>query len=140
MQARVGIGMAGQQIPRPGQCVRRGFVTRQEQRDHLVAKLAVRHSLAGRLILRRQQERHDISTVVTIAPPSFDDAVHHAIERRPCRAESPHVRQRKKIGERRERQDGHLEKTRRGFERSGDLGSNGVPIGTEQDSCRDRAA
>ena len=91
-----------------------------------------------RLILRRQQQRHDIPVVATITPPSLDQVGHHAIERRSRRAESPHVRQRKQIGERRERQDGNFEKTRRRLQRIADFGGDGVPFGTEQDARRDR--
>ena len=112
-------------------------MARQEQRDELVAKLAVRHPLSIRVILRRQEQRDDISTVATVAPPSFDEVLDHAIERRSCGAESSHLRQRKTIGERRERQDGNLEQTRRRLERTADLGSHGVAVGAEQDSPRD---
>ena len=45
-----------------------------------------------------------------------------------ARAKSPHTRQWKQIGERRERQDGHLQKTRRCIERIADLCRSGVPI------------
>ena len=58
------------------------------------------------------------------------------MQRRSRGAESSHVRQRKQIGERRERQDGNLQKTRRRLQRIADFCRDGVPFGAEQDPRR----
>jgi hypothetical protein len=49
------LGVAREQVPRPGQRVGRGLVSGEEDRHHLVAKLFIVHALAGFLVLGVEQ-------------------------------------------------------------------------------------
>jgi len=64
MEAALALGILREQIPRPGERLGRGLVTRHENRHHLVTNFLCRHAAACLSIARRDKASQQIPWAV----------------------------------------------------------------------------
>jgi hypothetical protein len=79
----VDVGVLAEERDRPGEAGRRRLVTGDEQREHLVAHLAVVHRRAAALVVARSEKpREEILTIAGCATAIVDHALHALVEER----------------------------------------------------------
>ena len=78
VQLRLDDRVLGKQEPRPGEQVRRRLVTREEDRDGLVAHLLIGHAESG--LLRTDQPGKEVVGVGAGRPAFRDEAVDEAVD------------------------------------------------------------
>ena len=83
VEARLRLGVLGDEVPGPGERVRRGLVPGEQDGHHLVAEMAVGHARAVAFdVGGDEQHRQQVAAVLAAGPPLRDDPVDDAVEKR----------------------------------------------------------